>query len=124
MLCLQVVKVVQGRVPVFMDGGIRRGTDIFKALAMGAEAVLVCIYSYVYTYIVLGYFQFIVRSNCLLLWQIGRPVIYGLAAEGAIGVKKVLQMLSDELELAMALSGCCSLKDIKRSHVQVLTSKL
>lgn len=95
----EVVKAVQGKIPVFLDGGVRRGTDIFKALALGAEAVL-----------------------------IGRPVIYGLATDGEPGVRKVLQMLSDELELAMSLSGCRSLKDITRSHVQtymqVLASKL
>ncbi|KAI5068306.1 hypothetical protein GOP47_0016651 [Adiantum capillus-veneris] len=85
----EVVNAVQGKIPVFLDGGVRRGTDIFKALALGAEAVL-----------------------------IGRPVLYGLTADGERGVKNVLQMLSDELELAMSLSGCCSVKDIKRSHVQ------
>lgn len=85
----EVVKAVRGRVPVLFDGGIRRGTDVFKALAIGAQAVLV-----------------------------GRPIIFGLAVKGEFGVKKVLEMLQEELELAMSLSGCCSLKDITRSHVQ------
>uniref|UniRef100_A0A0D6QWV6 FMN hydroxy acid dehydrogenase domain-containing protein n=1 Tax=Araucaria cunninghamii TaxID=56994 RepID=A0A0D6QWV6_ARACU len=85
----KVVHAVRGRVPVLFDGGIRRGTDVFKALALGAQAVLV-----------------------------GRPIIFGLAVEGERGVKKVLDMLHDELELAMSLSGCCSVKDITRSHVQ------
>uniref|UniRef100_A0A0D6QUI1 (S)-2-hydroxy-acid oxidase n=1 Tax=Araucaria cunninghamii TaxID=56994 RepID=A0A0D6QUI1_ARACU len=85
----EVVHAVRGRVPVLFDGGIRRGTDVFKALALGAQAVLV-----------------------------GRPIIFGLAVEGERGVKKVLDMLHDELELAMSLSGCCSVKDITRSHVQ------
>ncbi|MCO5595861.1 hypothetical protein L7F22_049912 [Adiantum nelumboides] len=85
----EVVKAVEGRIPVLLDGGVRRGTDIFKALALGAQAVL-----------------------------IGRPILYGLATDGERGVKKVLQMLSDEFELAMSLNGCCSIKDIKRSHVQ------
>ncbi|WMV22497.1 hypothetical protein MTR67_015882 [Solanum verrucosum] len=85
----QVVHAVQGKVPVFFDGGVRRGTDIFKALALGAKAVL-----------------------------IGRAVIYGLAAKGELGVKQVIQMLKDELELTMALSGCCSVDDITRSHVK------
>ncbi|KAH9305811.1 hypothetical protein KI387_010215, partial [Taxus chinensis] len=85
----EVVHAVRGRVPVLFDGGIRRGTDVFKALALGAQAVLV-----------------------------GRPVIFGLAAQGESGVKKVLEMLHDELELAMTLCGCPSLNDITRSHVQ------
>jgi len=85
----EVIQAVRGRVPVLLDGGIRRGTDVFKALALGAQAVLV-----------------------------GRPIIYGLAVKGESGVKQVLKMLQDELELAMSLSGCCSLKDITRSHVQ------
>jgi len=85
----EVIKAVRGRVPVLFDGGIRRGTDVFKALAIGAQAVLV-----------------------------GRPIIYGLAVKGESGVKKVLEMLHDELELAMSLSGCCRVKDITRSHVQ------
>uniref|UniRef100_M1C3K9 (S)-2-hydroxy-acid oxidase n=1 Tax=Solanum tuberosum TaxID=4113 RepID=M1C3K9_SOLTU len=85
----EVVHAVQGKVPVFFDGGVRRGTDIFKALALGAKAVL-----------------------------IGRAVIYGLAAKGELGVKQVIQMLKDEFELTMALSGCCSVDDITRSHVK------
>jgi len=50
--------------------------------------------------------------------QVGRPVIYGLAAKGEAGARKVMQMLKDELELAMALAGCPSVKDISRSHVR------
>lgn len=49
--------------------------------------------------------------------QIARPILFGLAAEGEVGVKKVLQMLRDEFELTMTLSGCRSLKDISRNHV-------
>ncbi|XP_074311211.1 glycolate oxidase [Silene latifolia] len=84
----EVVKGVQGRIPVFMDGGIRRGTDVFKALALGAAGVF-----------------------------IGRPVLFSLAAEGETGVRKVLQMLRDEFELTMALNGCRSLKEITRAHI-------
>ncbi|KAL3522621.1 hypothetical protein ACH5RR_015455 [Cinchona calisaya] len=84
----EVVKAAQGRVPVLMDGGIRRGTDAFKALALGAAGVF-----------------------------IGRPVVFSLAADGELGVRKVLQMLHDELELTMALSGCRTVKDITRNHV-------
>ncbi|MBP7564517.1 MAG: alpha-hydroxy-acid oxidizing protein [Burkholderiaceae bacterium] len=78
-----VVQAVAGRVPVLMDGGIRRGTDVFKALALGARAVLV-----------------------------GRPCMWGLAAAGAVGVVHVLHLLRAELEMAMALSGCATLADI------------
>jgi 4-hydroxymandelate oxidase len=68
-------------VPLLVDGGIRRGTDVLKALALGANAVLV-----------------------------GRPYIYGLANAGALGVAHVLRLLRDELEIAMALCGCASLE--------------
>ncbi|XWS16133.1 hypothetical protein CRYUN_Cryun34aG0059300 [Craigia yunnanensis] len=91
----EVVHAVGGKVPVFLDGGVRRGTDIFKAMALGASAVLV-----------------------------GRPVIYGLAAKGEYGVRRVLEMLKDELELTMALSGCSSLKEITRSHVMTKHEQL
>ncbi|XP_020204357.1 (S)-2-hydroxy-acid oxidase GLO2 [Cajanus cajan] len=84
----EVVKAAQGRVPVFLDGGIRRGTDVFKSLALGASGVF-----------------------------IGRPVVFSLAVDGEAGVRKVLQMLRDEFELTMALSGCGSLKEITRDHV-------
>ena len=72
--------------PVLVDGGIRRGTDVLKALALGATAVLV-----------------------------GRPLIYGLATAGAAGVAHVLRLLRDEFEAAMALTGCRSLADISPS---------
>ncbi|AOW15710.1 alpha-hydroxy acid oxidase [Hydrogenophaga crassostreae] len=75
-----VVDAVQGAVPVLVDGGIRRGTDVLKAMALGASAVLV-----------------------------GRPVLHGLANAGAVGVAHVLRLLRDELEMAMALCGCASL---------------
>ncbi|KAG6387266.1 hypothetical protein SASPL_152453 [Salvia splendens] len=84
----EVVKGAQGRVPVFLDGGVRRGTDVFKALALGAAGIF-----------------------------IGRPVVFSLASEGEAGVRKVLQMLRDEFELTMALSGCRSLSEITRNHI-------
>ncbi|PWA66007.1 aldolase-type TIM barrel family protein [Artemisia annua] len=86
----EVVLAVQGRVPVLFDGGIRRGTDVFKALALGAQAVMV-----------------------------GRPVVFGLAAKGEYGARRVIEMLKDELELTMALSGCPTLSDITRNHVRM-----
>ncbi|CAN7010926.1 unnamed protein product [Brassica rapa subsp. trilocularis] len=84
----EVVKATQGRIPVFLDGGVRRGTDVFKALALGASGIF-----------------------------IGRPVVFSLAAEGEDGVRKVLQMLRDEFELTMALSGCRTLSEITRNHI-------
>ena len=75
-----IVKAVEGRAPVLMDGGVRRGGDVLKALAMGASAV-----------------------------QIGRPVLWGLACDGQQGVELVLTLLRQELDLAMALAGCPNL---------------
>lgn len=72
-----VVEAVSGRVEVYLDGGVRRGTDVVKALALGARAVLV-----------------------------GRPVIWGLAADGQAGVHRALEMLREELVLALQLTGC------------------
>lgn len=84
----EVVAAVEDKAQVLVDGGIRRGTDILKALALGAKAVLV-----------------------------GRPVLWGLAVAGSAGVQHVLEILQDELSLAMALSGCAKLADIDRSLV-------
>ena len=78
----RVVQAVQCKVPVLVDGGIRRGTDVLKALALGASAILV-----------------------------GRPLEYGLATAGAAGVAHVLRLLRDELEVAMALTGCATLAE-------------
>ncbi|XP_071493412.1 2-Hydroxyacid oxidase 1-like [Diadema antillarum] len=85
----EVVEAVRGfPVEVYMDGGVRTGTDVFKALARGARAVF-----------------------------IGRPIIWGLACEGEEGVKQVLEILREEFSLAMALSGCAKLSDIQPSMV-------
>nr|BBH95047.1 alpha-hydroxy-acid oxidizing enzyme [Thermogemmatispora argillosa] len=86
----EIVEAVAGRCEVYLDGGIRRGTDILKALALGARAVLV-----------------------------GRPPLWGLAVNGAQGVADVLDILRDELEQAMALAGCPRLADIDRSLVRL-----
>lgn len=86
----EIVAAVDGRIEVLMDGGIRRGTDILRALALGAKAVL-----------------------------IGRPVLWGLAAAGKSGVSHVISLLQQELDLAMALSGCATLQDIDSSLVQL-----
>ena len=83
-----MVTEVGGRVPVFVDGGIRRGTDAFKALALGATAV-----------------------------GIGRPYIWGLGAFGQAGVDRVLEILQGELRLAMGNCGTQKLSDITRAYV-------
>ena len=82
--CLpEVVQAVRGRIPVLVDGGVRRGTDVFKALALGATAV-----------------------------GIGRPYIWGLGAFGQQGVERVLDILNNELRLAMVGCGTRSVKEI------------
>ncbi len=85
----EVVAAVASRVPVLLDGGIRRGTDVVMALALGAAAVLTA-----------------------------RPTIWGLAVDGQAGVTDVLRMLREEIENAMALCGCRSLGDIDASLVR------
>jgi isopentenyl diphosphate isomerase/L-lactate dehydrogenase-like FMN-dependent dehydrogenase len=85
----EIVTAVDGRAGILLDGGIRRGTDVFKALAMGADAVL-----------------------------IGRPYVWGLAAGGEAGVVQVLELLKQELEATMALAGCPTVADIKPAHVR------
>lgn len=79
---VEAVRAVDCALPVLVDGGIRRGTDVLKAMALGASAVLV-----------------------------GRPAVWGLANAGAAGVAHVLRLLRDELEIAMALTGCATLTD-------------
>jgi 4-hydroxymandelate oxidase len=79
-----VVAAVGGRCPVLVDGGVRRGTDVLKALALGAAAVLV-----------------------------GRPILWGLAVGGEHGVARVLDVLRGELSTAMALAGCATVADAR-----------
>lgn len=84
----RIVDKVNQQIPILFDGGIRRGTDVLKAIALGAKAVL-----------------------------LGKPICYGLASGGAEGVAKVLQILKDELLLAMILTGRPTLADIDRSVI-------
>jgi isopentenyl diphosphate isomerase/L-lactate dehydrogenase-like FMN-dependent dehydrogenase len=84
----EVVDAVDGRAEVYMDGGVRRGVDVLKALALGARAVM-----------------------------IGRTMLWGLAAGGEDGVADVLRMFRDEVELGLALLGCTSPADVGRAHV-------
>jgi 4-hydroxymandelate oxidase len=85
----EVAEAVAGRVPVLLDGGVRRGTDALKALALGARAVL-----------------------------IGRPVLFGLAVDGERGARRVLEMLQDELARALALLGCTRPEEVTIAHVR------
>ena len=85
----EVVDAVGGRAEVLLDGGVRRGTDVLKALALGARAVL-----------------------------IGRAMVWGLAVAGEKGVADVLRMFRKEVELGLALLGCTSPADVSRAHVQ------
>ena len=82
----QVVEAVAGRAPVIVDGGVRRGTDVLKGLALGASAVAV-----------------------------GRPQLWGLATAGEQGVRTVIDLLREELSIAMALAGCRNLAQIDPS---------
>jgi 4-hydroxymandelate oxidase len=84
----EIAAAVRDRVPVLIDGGIRRGVDILKALALGAHATLA-----------------------------GRAYLWGLAADGERGVRDVIALLRAELELAMALSGCADVASINRSLI-------
>ena len=83
-----VVERVDGRATVIVDGGIRRGTDVLKCLALGARAVM-----------------------------IGRPYVFALAVEGAAGVSRCVRMLRDEFENAMALVGRRTISEIDRSVI-------
>ncbi|MCW0219494.1 MAG: alpha-hydroxy-acid oxidizing protein [Prosthecobacter sp.] len=84
----QIASKVAGRVPILLDGGIRRGTDVLKAIALGASAVLV-----------------------------GRPYIFGLSVGGAVGVAHVLNILRAEFEVAMGLTGCATVDQIQPSVI-------
>ena len=83
-----IVEAVDGKIEVHIDGGIRRGTDIFKAIALGAKAVAV-----------------------------GRPIIWGLAVDGQAGAKRVLDLLRKDFELTMKLCGCNSIQDITEAMI-------
>ena len=80
----KIAKAVENKIPILLDGGIRRGTDIIKAIALGASAVM-----------------------------IGRPIMYGLATAGALGVAHTLKILKEELEVSMIFTGCKDIETIK-----------
>jgi isopentenyl diphosphate isomerase/L-lactate dehydrogenase-like FMN-dependent dehydrogenase len=84
----RVADAVKGRVPIVFDGGIRRGTDVFRALALGADVVAV-----------------------------GRPILYGLALGGNLGVQSVLEYLRNDLTIVMQVTGCPNVKSITRDRI-------
>jgi 4-hydroxymandelate oxidase len=81
-----IVDAIAGRGEILLDGGVRRGTDVLKAIALGARAVL-----------------------------IGRPMLWGLACDGQAGARRILEMLRSELDLALALAGAASIDALDRS---------
>ncbi len=85
----QIRKVLGQQYPLFLEGGIERGTDIFKAIALGANAVL-----------------------------IGRPQIYALAVAGALGVASMIRILREELEVTMALTGVSKIEELRLSYLK------
>lgn len=85
-----IAEAVAGRIPLLVDGGFRRGSDVLKAIALGATAALVC-----------------------------RPVLWGLAAYGAAGVQKVVEMLQTELAKDMVQVGAVNLAAIRRDHIRI-----
>ncbi|XXH00788.1 hypothetical protein Hte_007139 [Hypoxylon texense] len=87
----EISRVVKGRIKIGLDGGIRRGTDIFKAVALGADCCF-----------------------------IGRIPLWGLAYDGQRGVELAIKILKEEFVTAMALTGCTSINDISRDHLSVL----
>jgi L-lactate oxidase len=86
----RIADAVAGRIPIVVDGGVRRGQDVFKALALGANAV-----------------------------ALGRPILYGLALGGWMGVQGVLEHLKGELEMTMRLAGATSIADISKQYLVV-----
>ncbi|RVX71937.1 Hydroxyacid oxidase 2 [Exophiala mesophila] len=86
----EVIPAVNGAIPVHMDGGIRRGVDVFRALALGAN-----------------------------FGWIGRPALWGLSCDGQQGVEAVLGILSEELENFMGLAGCPAVADITKASLRI-----
>jgi isopentenyl diphosphate isomerase/L-lactate dehydrogenase-like FMN-dependent dehydrogenase len=84
----EIIEAIDGKIEVLIDGGIRRGTDVFKAIALGAKAV-----------------------------GVGRPIIWGLAVDGEQGAKRVLDILRKDFELTMRLCGCASVQEIKKTLI-------
>ena len=92
---IEVVDVIKGRIPVHVDGGIRTGGDVFKALALGADFV----------------------------W-LGRPVLYGLQLDGQDGVERMIEIMEEDFRSVMALSGCTDVSQISKKCVMRVGAKL
>jgi L-lactate dehydrogenase (cytochrome) len=90
----EIVEAVNGRIEVLMDGGVRRGTDVIKAICLGARAVLV-----------------------------GRAYAYGLAAGGPAGVRRAIEILRTEMERTLKLLGCPSIRALDRSYINVCANR-
>ena len=88
---MNAIRSTNHQIDVYVDGGVRRGTDILKAIALDAKSVLV-----------------------------GRPVLWGLAVDGAQGVQNVLEILKKEFRIAMMLCGCESIDDIRKNNLLVM----
>jgi isopentenyl diphosphate isomerase/L-lactate dehydrogenase-like FMN-dependent dehydrogenase len=84
----KIADAVGGRIPIILDSGVRRGQDVFRAIALGASAV-----------------------------ALGRPVLYGLALGGWMGVRDVLEHLKGEIKMAMQLAGTASVKEITKQSL-------
>lgn len=84
----EIAQAVGDKLIVMIDGGVRNGVDAFKAIALGAKMIFV-----------------------------GRPAIFGLAVSGQSGVEEILNILKNDLDLAMALAGVCSIKEINNSYI-------
>lgn len=92
-ICKALKKIPDNKMEVYVDGGFSRGTDVFKALALGAKAVF-----------------------------LGRPVLWGLACDGQNGVRKVLNLIRNEFIMAMKLSGCNKVSEINEDYIRVKDS--
>lgn len=87
----EVASAVAGRIPLLIDSGIRRGTDVLKAIALGADGVL-----------------------------LGRPILWALAVQGEIGVAQAVDLLAQELRIAMQITGCSSMQEIRMNSKSIL----
>ncbi len=87
----EVAAAVSGRIPLLVDSGFRRGTDVLKAIALGADGVL-----------------------------LGRPVLWALAVDGENGVVDAVSILIDELRVAMQIAGCSSIDEIKKNSANII----